>query len=301
MRPHPFTLRQLQYAVAVADEGGFRAAARSCRVSQPSLSAQLQALEGALGSRLFERGRGRVVLTAAGEQLVGQARRALLAADELVAAAERVAEPGSATLRIGIIPTVAPYLLPAAMPYLRRTRPDLRIRWVEERTETLLRELEDGTLDAALVARVPRMARFETAELLEDRFVLAAPRSHALGGRSGPARLADLEGESLLLLDEGHCLRDQALAVCSRARAHETDFRATSLGTLAQMVAAGAGITLLPELSIEVENRRGALVIRPFVAPAPARTLVLAWRPRFPFAPLLRELAAEIATAMRRA
>jgi LysR family hydrogen peroxide-inducible transcriptional activator len=300
MRPHDFSLRQLQYAVAVADEGGFRAAARRCRVSQPSLSAQLQALEGVLGARLFERGRGPVLLTAAGKELVRQARRVLLAADELVAAAERLAAPRAATLRIGIIPTVAPYLLPRAMPAIRQKRPALQIRWMEERTEALLRDLEEGAVDAALVARVPRMSRFETAELIEDRFLLAAPKTHALAARSGPARIADLEGETLLLLDEGHCLRDQALAVCSRARAHEADFRATSLGTLAQMVAGGAGITLLPELSIAVENPRGALVTRPFAAPAPSRTLVLAWRRQFPLAPLLRELTAEIASALRR-
>ena len=301
MKALPCSLRQLQYAVAIADTGGFRRAAELCHVSQPSLSAQLAQLEEALGVRLFERNRRRVLLTAAGEDLVARARRVLAEADELAESARGMTDPHGGTIKIGAIPTVSPYLLPEVAPALRARFPRLTILWSEEKTEPLLHSLAAGRVDAALLTRVAAAGAFVTEPVGEDPFVLAGPSGHPLLRRRSAARPAELEGQSVLLLDDGHCFRDQALALCARAHAHEGDFRATSLTTLAQMVAGGAGVTLLPELSLRVENRHGELAIRRFAAPVPHRTLVLAWRPRTPRAAMLREVALGLRLAARTA
>jgi LysR family hydrogen peroxide-inducible transcriptional activator len=297
MDGHPFTLRQLQYAVAVADTAHFGRAAARCRVSQPSLSAQLAQLESVLGVRLFERDRRRVMLTPAGERLVARARRTLTEADDLASAARQLQDPLAGTLRIGVIPTVAPYLLPRIAPGIRRRHPELTVRWTEERTAALLRELEHGRLDAVLLADVGGLEHLERAVVMRDAFVLAGPAGHPLVRTSKPARLADVRGQSLLLLDEGHCFREQALALCGEAGARESDFRGTSLSTLALMVAGGAGVTLLPSVAVPVENRDGTLAIRRFADPAPGRTIVLAWRGTSPAAAGFRELAATMRAA----
>lgn len=276
--PHPVTLRQLQYVVAVADAGSFRKAAAECRVSQPSLSAQLAQAEAGLGVRLFERDRRRVAVTEAGRALVEHARATLLAADDLVVAARAFADPFRGTLRVGVIPTVAPYLLPEVAPALRLAYPHLTIAWVEEKTPDLVERLERGALDAVLIALHPLLSALPHVVLGEDRFVFAAPRGHRLAAGKRPLDPRELDGERVLLLDDGHCLREQALEVCSRAGAEEAGYRATSLATLVQMVAAGAGVTLLPALSLGVENRRESLVVRRFAKGAPGRVLALAWR-----------------------
>ncbi len=299
MEALPFSLRQLQYAVAVADTGGFRRAAERCHVSQPSLSAQLAQLESVLGVKLFERGGRRVLLTAAGTDLLARARRVLLEAEGLSTSAQRFLDPLAGTLRIGIIPTVSPYLLPDVAPVIRARAPRLTVVWAEEKTADLLRDLADGRLDAALLAQGAHIADFETETVGVDRFVLAGRRDHRLLQGRRPVRLDELDGESVLLLGDGHCFREQALALCTRARAHEADYTATSLATLAQMAAGGAGITLLPALSLSVENRRGDLALRPFVAPAPSRTLVLAWRKGSPLRAGLKEVAAAITAVTR--
>lgn len=291
MNSHPFTLRQLQYAAAVAETGGFRRAAELCHVSQPSLSAQLAQLEQALGVRLFERNRRRVFLTPAGETLLDRARRALTEADDLLTAARMIRDPLTGTLRIGVIPTVSPYLLPDVVAALRDKHPRLTVLWTEERTATLLRELAAGRLDAILLARVPGMEGLAQEIIAEDPFVLAGSPSHPLLRARRNLTAADLDGERVLLLEDGHCFRDQALEVCARASAQAADFRATSLSTLAQMAAGGSGLTLLPALSLPVENRRGELAVRRFAAPAPSRTLVLAWRSQSPLAPALHSLS----------
>ena len=198
---------------------------------------------------------------------------------------------------MGVIPTVSPYLLPHAAPALRAAYPRLTISWLEEKTEELVRRLDAGALDAALLAREADLGDVEHAEIARDPFVLATPRDHPLGARAGPASAAELRGAHVLLLDDGHCLRAQALEVCARARAHELQFRATSLPTLVQMVAGGAGVTLLPELALAAESRRGALKLRPFAAPAPHRTIALVWRRRSPLAPALQRLARTIRDA----
>jgi LysR family hydrogen peroxide-inducible transcriptional activator len=300
MNAHPFSLRQLQYAVAVAETRGFRTAAERCHVSQPSLSAQIAQLEDVLGVRLFERDRRRVLVTAAGEELLVRARRVLAEADDLVDAAQQAGDPLSGTLRVGVIPTVSPYLLPEIVPALRRAYARLVVLWAEEKTDALLERLRGGDLDAGILALVAGMEDLDHETLGEDPFLLAGPPSHPLLRSRRPARLRELDGETVLLLEDGHCLRDQALAICSAGRAKEADFRATSLATLTQMVAGGAGVTLLPALSLEVENRGGELALRPFAAPRPGRTLVLAWRRRSPRGAALRGVAATIREARRR-
>src|SRR5580692_10188944 len=266
------SLRQLQYVVAVADTLGFHKAAARCHVSQPTLSAQVLQLESVLGVALFERDRRRVLVTSAGAEIVARARRVLVEADDLISAATRLREPFAGTLRIGVIPTIAPYMLPDVMPKVGAKYPKLSLVFREERTADVVRELAEGTLDAAL------------------------PKGHPLARRKRLA-MSDLQDEHVLLLDEGHCFRDQALALCTKARASETSFRATSLATLAQMVSNGAGITLLPALAVPVENRRGQLEIRPFIKPAPGRTIALVWRPRSPHAGVLVELAKTLRAA----
>lgn len=295
--PYPLSLRQLQYLVAVAEAHSFRRAAEACHVSQPSLSAQVAEAERALGVRLFERDRRRVLVTPAGEVLLERARRVLLGADDLLEAARRHADPLSGTVRIGVIPTVGPYLLPRATPALRKSLPGLLVLWEEDRTATLVRRVTAGELDAALLAREADLGDLVQAELADDPFVLAAPRSHALARGSGPLRPSELRGERVLLLDDGHCLRDQALEVCEKAHAEELGFRATSLPTLVQMVASGAGVTLLPRVAVEAEARHADVVIRPFTRPVPGRTLVLAWRRGSAAEVALREVVKAIRSA----
>src|SRR4051812_13487309 len=292
--PHPLTLRQLQYVVAVAETQSFRRAAERCRVGQPSLSTQIAEVERALGVRLFERDRRHVLVTAAGEALLPHARALLVAADDLVAAAARLGDPLAGTLRIGIIPTVSPYLLPEIAPALRRALPRLELVWSEDKTATLTARLQAGELDAALVALEAELGDFEHERLGRDRFVVAVGAEHPLARSSRPLGADELRGQELLLLAEGHCLRDQALSACGRGRRRESPFGATSLSTLTQMVAAGRGVTLLPELALATENRRGQLRLRPFKQPSPGRTLALVWRRGSPVAPAVSAIAATI-------
>ncbi|MCK6559590.1 LysR substrate-binding domain-containing protein [bacterium] len=290
--PPPFTLRQLQYAVAVADSLSFRKAAESCHVSQPSLSAQLAQMEEALGVRLFERDRRRVLVTAAGRKIIERARLILRETVDLLESAHRSADPLSGTLRIGVISTLSPYLLPRLTAALREAYPRLTVLWAEDKTDSLMQNLKGGTLDAALLALEAHIGNVEHEIIGSDPFVLATPAGHPLGAKSSPAKATELKGANVLLLDDGHCFREQALAFCSNAKAHELEFRATSLSTLAQMVAGGAGITLLPEIAVATEARRAELAIRPFAQPAPKRTIALVWRSRSPLGPALRQLAA---------
>jgi LysR family hydrogen peroxide-inducible transcriptional activator len=294
---HPFSLRQLQYAVAVADTLSFRKAAERCHVSQPSLSAQLAQLEAALGVRLFERDRRHVLLTTSARELIERARRVIVEADHLLELARRSADPLAGALRIGVIPTISPYLLPRLTPALRREYPRLTIFWVEERTEALVRKLDEGALDAALLALEAPLGDVERQAVARDPFVLVTPARHPLGVKKGPAKPSELRHASVLLLDDGHCFREQALAICSKAKADELEFRATSLSTLAQMVASGAGVTLLPSLAVPMEARRAKLCIRRFAAPEPGRTIALAWRKRAPLDASLRKIASTISAA----
>jgi len=274
------TLRQLQYVAAIAEHGSFQAAATACHVSQPGLSAQVRQLEEHLGLPLFERGRKPVLVTAAGAEIVRRAREVLTGVAELEEAARSLAAPLTGPMRLGVIPTLAPFLLPRVLPALRREHPALRLELHEARTEELVAGLGDGQLDLLLLALEAPLGELETRPLFSDPFLLAVPRGHRLASRKR-VRERDLAGETVLLLDDGHCLREQALSVCSRAGASELgDFRASSLTTLAQMVASGTGVTLLPELATQDAQRRldRDLVLVPFSRPAPKRTVGLAWR-----------------------
>ena len=294
------TIRQLQYLVAVADTLGFRRAAERCHVSQPTLSAQVQQVERVLGVALFERDRRRVLVTAAGEEVVVRARRVLVELEDLVGAAARVRDPASGTIRVGVIPTIAAYLLPEVMPGLVVAFPRLRLVLREEKTADIVAGLAEGRLDAGVVALEADLEGCAHEVIAKDPFVVALPAGHRLAKKKKSIGLADLEDETVLLLDDGHCFRDQALAFCSRAGAHEADVRATSLATLVQMVSAGHGVTLLPTLAVEVENRRAQLAIRPVAGRGPSRTLAVVWRPRSPRAEVLRALARAMRPRPRR-
>src|SRR5262249_19671268 len=291
MKAYNFTLRQIQYAVAVAEMMSFRRAAELCHVSQPSLSAQIAELESALGVPLFERDRRGVLVTAAGQELLARARRVLLEADDFVEAANRFVDPLAGTLRIGVIPTIAPYLLPRVVPALRKAYPHLTFVWIEDKTETLVRSVNHGELDSALLALEAHIGDLEHVAITVDPFVLATPKDHPLSRASGPIARNRLRGESILLLDDGHCFRDQVLEYCSGSKVEELGFRATSLPTLAQMVSSGAGITLLPTIALPTETQRSRLTVRPFSPPVPFRTIVLGWRRRSALADTLSRIA----------
>lgn len=284
------TLRQLEYVVGVADHGSFHAAARACHVTQPGLSTQIQQVEALLGVQLFERDRRKVLITPAGEEIIRRAREVLAAVSHLVQAAHVHSRPFSGRLRLGVIPTVAPYLLPRVLPGVRDRYPELTFLLHEGRTADLLALLHQGKLDLLLLALEAELHGVETVALFRDPFVVAAPASHRLVSRRR-VRESDLEGEQLLLLEDGHCLRDQALALCNQAGAdEEADFRASSLPTLVQMVAGGSALTLLPTLALPVEGRVENVTVIPFREPQPYRTIGLAWRTTSPRASEYREL-----------
>lgn len=299
--PVPFSLRQLQYALAVSETLSFRGAAEKCRVAQPSLSAQIAQLEDALGVQLFERDRRRVLVSQIGRQILDRARKLLNDAEDLATLAKHAGDPLVGSLRIGVIPTISPYLLPSVTPALRAAYPRLSLQWVEDKTPTLVRSLASGDLDAAIVALEADLGEVEADIIAEDAFLLATPPGHPLGTARGPARASELRQAPVLLLDEGHCLREQALSLCNVVRAEEAEFRATSLTTLAQMVAGGTGITLLPEIAAPTEAGRAGLLLRAFEAPAPSRTIALVWRKRSALGTALRKLGSTLRQAYPRA
>jgi len=286
-------LQQLRYLVAVADQRHFGHAADACFVSQPTLSMQLKKLEGELGVDLIERNPRNVLLTPTGEQVVERARRILADVDGIVDAARDLSDPMGGTVRIGIFPTLGPYLLPHVMPSVRDQFPKLEVLLVEEKTEELLRQLEAGQLDAAVLALPVHHSDLHEEPLFDEEFVLAVPADHPLAATSGPAPTSVLADERLLLLEEGHCLRDQALDVCRLAGAAErNNFRATSLETLRQMVAAGVGITLLPRLAVSPPvPASDAIRLRQLTDPVPSRRIAILWRNTNPRGELLRQVA----------
>ena len=272
-------LKDLKYLVALADTGHFGKAAERTFVSQPTLSAQLKKLEEFLGVKLVERQPKNVQLTDVGKQVVQRARRMLEQGDEIVALARTNTDPLSGRIRLALIPTVGPYLLPRVMQKLRKALPKLGLMLYEYQTEVLLKKLTDGVIDVGIVAVPTDHEGLAVRTLYEEAFMLAVPQQHPLADKA-TIKLQDLNGQALLLLEDGHCLRDQALEFCSRVDVHEIeDFRATSLETLRQMVVAGLGITLLPELAVESPfgGQRG-LTTRPFAKPAPSRTIGAIWR-----------------------
>ncbi len=272
-------LKDLRYLVALADTRHFGRAAERCFVSQPTLSTQLKKLQEQLGGRLIERRHRNVLLTDLGKEVVERARKVLDDTDQIVTLARSRQDPMAGQLRIGLIPTIGPYLLPKIVPAIRKAFPQLELRLVENKTERLIEQLDAGEIDVAVLALPIGNERFEKRSLFEDPFMAALPHGHPLTARKR-LRVSDLADDSLLLLEDGHCLRDQALDVCAHAGvAVRDEFRATSLETLRQMVAAGAGVTLLPELTQEGPvGQRAAIAIRPFVAPVPSRDVGMVWR-----------------------
>jgi len=285
-------LRAMHYLVTLADVRHFSRAAELCHVSQPTLSTQIRKLEEELDVQLVERSPRRVMLTEVGREIVERARVLLAEANTIKSIARRSHDPHSGTLRLGIFPTLAPYFLPHVVPEVRRRFPRLTLRLSEEKTEDVISMLTQGRLDAGLLALPVDVEQLTTQALFEEPFVLAVPESHLLASKP-LISMRDLEQEELLLLEDGHCLREHALEVCQLAGAHEKlDFHATSMETLRQMVAAGTGITLMPVLAVKppvahTEN----LVIRPFAEPVPRRTIALVWRKSSAMSGFLEELA----------
>ncbi|MGE0580826.1 MAG: LysR substrate-binding domain-containing protein [Steroidobacteraceae bacterium] len=272
-------LRDLRYLVAVADTRHFGRAATACHVSQPTLSAQLKKLEAYLGVQLIERGTRRASLTGAGQRVVARARAMLEAGDDIVEIARSFGDPLAGRLRLALLPTIGPYLLPRITPRLRKALPRLELLLYEYQTAPMLERLRAGEIDAGILALPVDLDGLEALPLYDEPFVLVAPADHRLA-KGGPVRTADLAGEAVLLLEDGHCLRDQALDICSRAGLHEKqDFRATSLETLRQMVASGAGVTLLPELATRgAYGAARGVAVRAFAKPAPVRRIGVIWR-----------------------
>src|SRR6056297_608413 len=285
-------LRAVHYLVTLADVRHFSKAAERCHVSQPTLSTQIRKLEEELDVQLVERSPRKVMLTEVGEEVVERARAMLADAEAIRAIARRSKDPHSGTMRIGIFPTLAPYFLPHVVPEIRKRFPRLTLRLFEEKTEDVIEMIRQGRLDAGLLALPVDAEQLASRVLFEEPFVLAVPESHALSKRES-ITMDDLEKEELLLLEDGHCLREQALEVCQLAGAHEQlDFHATSMETLRHMVAAGTGITLMPVMSVKppaanIEH----LELRPFKQPAPKRSIALVWRKSSAQAPFMQELA----------
>lgn len=283
-------LRDLKYLVAVAEHRHFGKAADACYVSQPTLSTQIKKLEEELGVVLLERTNRQVMLTPVGERIVAQAQRVLREVNELVHTAEEFRDPFGGEFRLGLIPTVAPYLLPKILGPMRKSFPNLKIRLTEGQTAVISEQLRTGDLDAVILALPLDEENVVEAELYPEPFYFAASKNHPKAGKREVA-LSDLDREQVLLLEDGHCLRDQALEVCNSQNAVEnTNFRATSIETLRQMVAADVGITLMPELAIP--QKHGTVRYIPFKGSAPPhRRIGLCWRGSSSRAALLQDMA----------
>ena len=291
------SLKQLRYFDAVVPTGHFGKAAQQCSVTQPALSMQIQDLEKDLGVALLERSRNGVIPTEAGRAIAGRAARVLAEVRDIVDVARRQGDTLAGPLHIGVIPSVAPYLLPALLPLIRSRYPDLDLSLRETQTQHLVDELLDGSLDLLLLALPVEDAEVETMKLFTDRFLLAMPKSRRIASRIR-ATPELLKQDRLLLLEEGHCLRDQALAFCSLRRVDNIDtFGASNLSTLVQMVANGLGFTLLPQLAVDLEARRGDIKLMRFADPEPRRIIGLAWRKSSPRKRHYAELGKLIAQA----
>jgi LysR family hydrogen peroxide-inducible transcriptional activator len=273
------TLRQLQFLTALRAEGSFVAAAEAVGVTQPTLSAGIKDLEAALGSVLVERGRLGAVLTPAGEEAAERAARALGEVEELVRAVQTAGEPFSGVFRLGAIPTIAPFLLPRVLPLLKKRFPKLRLQMREDLTGRLVDQLRARTLDAALIALPYQAHGVASAPIADDEFLFLCPEDHPLAKRNDLSP-EHLKSEDVLLLEDGHCLRDHALAACRLpSTKRSADVGATSLHTLVQMVSGGMGVTLLPKIAAEAGATAGAHVaVRQFAEPIVGRSIGIAWR-----------------------
>jgi LysR family transcriptional regulator, hydrogen peroxide-inducible genes activator len=290
------TLRQLHYLALLAEHASFSRAAEAAHVTQPTLSAGIAELERIMGAPLVDRGRSGVILTAAGAEAARRARDLLTAADELVQASRSAAQPLAGRFRLGVIPTIAPFRLPQALPRLRAKFPALRLYLREDLTHNLIAELKRGGLDAALLALPYDMAGLEWTSLGADELMAAVPADHPLAAE---ARVASdrLDRNDLILLEDGHCLRDHALAACGLGPRRDEAFAATSLATLVQMVGSGLGVSFLPAMAVASGMAASAgVTVRPLAAENPSREIAIAWRAgslRAAEARLLAEVFAE--------
>jgi len=269
-------IREMSYVVAVADLRNFSQAAEQCNVSQPTLSTQIKKLEESLAIKIFERSNKRVMITEEGRNIIQSARRILQEVETIKEIAESARNPFAGKFRLGAFPTLSTYIFPGIVPQIKLLMPDLRLILVEEKTAVLIDKLHKGEIDAALLAMPVHEDFFEKKELFDDQFFLATPSGHPLLENSEIA-MKELAKYRLLLLEEGHCLRDNALEICQQHNIpEEQEFRATGLETLRQMVMAGTGITLMPEIAIN--NSETGIHYIPFKDPAPYRTIGLVYR-----------------------
>lgn len=290
-------LRDLKYLIAVADTGHFGRAAEACYVSQPTLSTQIKKLEEYLGVQLIERTSKQAMLTPIGEQVVAKARAITNASEDIVRLCDAAGDPLAGDFRLGLIPTIAPYLLPHLVPALKQAMPKLSPFLYEDQTARVVERLRRGELDAGIMAVPVDATDLAHAPLFREPFMLATPAEHPLA-QQAPVPLSVLEKERILLLDEGHCLRDQALDLCNMVGAQiDNEFRATSMETLRQMVASGGGVTLLPALAAAMNTgipNAEAITLSRFKDPQPERLMALYWRKGSARGELNRQLAALI-------
>ena len=277
------TLRQLQYLKLLAEHGSFSRAAEAAHVSQPALSAGVQELERILGAPVVERARGNVIMTAVGAEAVRRAEDVLARTEDLVEAAKNAGRPLSGRFRMGVIPTVAPFLLPAKLPHVKAAYPNLKLFIREDLTPRLIAALKSGQLDAAVIALPYDAPGVAHARIGDDEILAAAPRDHPLAA-PGPIRPGSLKAEDLILLEDGHCLRDQALAALEIEAPRGDDvFAATSLHTLVQMVGSGLGVSFLPKMAVQAGLADNpSVAVRAFEPQSdgapPHREIVVAWR-----------------------
>jgi len=293
------TLQELKYLVALADHGHFGRAAESCFITQSTLSTQIKKLEDFLGVTLFDRSLKRVAPTPIGREILQAARNIVEESERIRELARHAQDPMARTVHLGVIPTLGPYYLPHALTLVHRKYPGLRLLLREEMTQHILERLTAGTLDAGLLALPVADDGLRVEPLFYEPFFAALPAGHPLAKRD-VLKVNDIMAEKLLLLDEGHCLRDQALDVCGGGSRGREEVRATSLETLRQMVGLGLGLTLLPALAVDAAPRasKKAVEIRPFRAPPPGRTIGLVWRRRAPFPETFERLALLLKSAL---
>jgi LysR family hydrogen peroxide-inducible transcriptional activator len=293
------TLQELKYLVALADHGHFGRAAEACFITQSTLSTQIKKLEDFLGVTLFDRSLKRVTPTPIGREILAAARSIVEESERIRELARHAQDPMARTIHLGVIPTLGPYYLPHALTLVHRKHPGLRLLLREEMTPQILEHLLEGKLDAGLLALPVSDDSLRVEPLFYEPFYAALPAGHPLAERA-LLKVSDIMAEKLLLLDEGHCLRDQALDVCGTGTSGREEVRATSLETLRQMVGLGLGLTLLPALAVDAGPRvsKKAVEIRPFKAPPPGRTIGLVWRKRAPFPETFERLAQTLKGAL---
>jgi LysR family hydrogen peroxide-inducible transcriptional activator len=293
------TLQELKYLVALADHGHFGRAAEACFITQSTLSTQIKKLEDFLGVTLFDRSLKRVTPTPTGREILAAARNIVEESERIRELAKHAQDPMARTIHLGVIPTLGPYYLPHALTLVHKKHPGLRLLLREEMTPQILEHLNDGKLDAGLLALPVNDDSLRVEALFYEPFFAALPAGHALS-KQRELQVADIMAEKLLLLDEGHCLREQALDVCGTGSRGREEVRATSLETLRQMVGMGLGLTLLPALAVDAGPRssKKTIATRPFKSPPPGRTIGLAWRRRAPFPETFERLAATLKASL---